>query len=316
MAVAEFVTIYLSTVGFYHTGEKVLQNLRQYYLKQILRQNIAFFDTLETGTVNTHMTSDMNLIQESITSKLSMALTAIANLSSAFVIAFIMDWKLSLVLCSILVATILPGSVMTRYAVKHNIISQESYRTGSSVAQEALGSIRHVTAFGSQNYLAEKHEVFLKDAERSGIRSRLSIALMIAWTNTMPCFVYALGFSVGTLFLVRGETTIASLISATLAIVSGAFAIARVIPTAQSFVSGLSSASAVFETLSRISTQDPYSQDGVIPNSIQGDLKLDSVELVYPSRADVSVLKSVSLKIPALKTTAIVGLSGCGKSSM
>ncbi|MCJ1245650.1 hypothetical protein MMC30_002854 [Trapelia coarctata] len=316
LAIAEFFLIYISTVGFYHTGERITQRLRRAYLKAIVRQNIAFFDTLGEGTVTTHITSDMNGIQETITSKLSMALTAVANFSSAFVIAFIMYWKVSLVLCSVLVAMLLVAYVTTPYAVKHSIISQKFYSTGSSSAQEAIGSIRHVTAFGSQKHLSDKYEVFLKDAERSGIRSRISVALMIGWCNAMPCFTYALGFYAGALFLTRGETSISSVISAVLAIVNGAFAVVRVIPTAQSFVSGFTSANALFETMSRRSPQDPYSPDGMIPGSIEGTVELNGVELVYPSRPDVFVLRGVDIQIPAMKTTAIVGLSGSGKSSI
>ncbi|KAF2463255.1 multidrug resistance protein 3 [Lindgomyces ingoldianus] len=316
LAIAEFFLIYTSTVGFYYTGERITQRIRQAYLKATIRQNMAFFDTRGAGIITNHIASDMNQIQEALTSKLSMALTAAANFGAAFVIAFIMSWKLAFVLCSVFVAMIIITYAITPFAIDYGKISSKCYGTGSSLAQEAIGAIRDVTVCGSQAQLCDRYNLFLKDAEKSGIKSRSLIAIMIGWANAMPCFTYALGFYVGARFLIKGYVGISALTSATLAIVNGAFAVVRIIPTAEAFVNGMASASSVFETISRKSPQDPYSKDGIVPDAIIGTFELKDVGLVYPSRPDVPVLRGVNIDIPALKTTALVGLSGCGKSSI
>ncbi|ORY06127.1 leptomycin B resistance protein pmd1 [Clohesyomyces aquaticus] len=316
LAIAEFILIYASTVGFYYSGERITQRIRQAYLKATIRQNMAFFDTRGAGTITTHIASDMNQIQESLTSKLSMALTAAANFGAAFVIAFVVSWKLAFALCSVFVAMVLITYAITPYAVKYGKISSKCYSTGSTLAQESISAIRDVTVSGSQAQLSEKYRTYLQGAEKAGIKSRVAVSIMIGWANAMPCFTYALGFYVGARFLISGQASISALTTATLAIVNGAFAIVRIIPTAQAFVSGMASASSVFETISRKSPQDPYSQEGVKPNTVSGNFQLEDVELVYPSRPDVPVFNRVSIDIPALKTTALVGLSGCGKSSI
>ena len=317
LAIAEFVLIYASTVGFYYSGERVTQRIRLAYLKSTIRQNMAFFDTRGSGTVTNHIASDMNQIQESLTSKLFVALTAAANFGSAFVIAFIMNWKLAFVLCSVFIAMLLTTYATTPYAIKYGSMSSKLYGTGATLAQEAIGSIRDATASGSQAQLSQKYRESLQSAEKAGIKSRAMIALSIGWANAMPCFTYALGFYAGARFLISGQASFSGLTSATLAVVNGAFAVVRVIPTAQAFVSGMASANAVFETITRKSPEDPYSEEGLIPNNdLVGNFELQNVELVYPSRPEVPVLRGINIQIPALKTTAIVGLSGCGKSSI
>ncbi|KAI9744155.1 MAG: hypothetical protein M1818_002307 [Claussenomyces sp. TS43310] len=316
LAIAEFVLIFTSTVGFYWSGERIVRRLRRAYLKAIIRQNMSFFDTLGIGKVTTHITSDMTTIQEALTSKLSIALYATSNFASAFVIAFILYPKLALILCSILVAMITVTSSSTHFAIKNGKISKQFYSAGSSVAQEAIASIRHVAAYGSQKQLADRYEAFLRGAEKSGVRSRVYVALAIGWSSAMPCFTYALGWYAGAIFLSRGNTTVSAVVSATTAIVNGSFAMVRVIPTMENFVSSITSASGTFEIIERKSPQDPFSDTGVTPASVEGNIELKGVEVVYPSRKNIKVLRGIDISIPALKTTALVGLSGCGKSTI
>jgi ABC-type multidrug transport system fused ATPase/permease subunit len=54
----------------------------------------------------------------------------------------------------------------------------------------------------------------------------------------------------------------------------------------------------------------------VTPSFMTGDIEFHSVNFAYPSRADILVLKDFSLKIPANTTTALVGSSGAGKSTV
>jgi ATP-binding cassette subfamily B (MDR/TAP) protein 1 len=57
LGIASLVAVYVSTVGFSYTGEKVTQRIREQYLRAIFRQNIAFFDFLGAGEVTTRISS-------------------------------------------------------------------------------------------------------------------------------------------------------------------------------------------------------------------------------------------------------------------
>lgn len=93
LAVAEFATIYASTVGFIYTGEHITQKFRSRYLSAIMRQNMAYFDQLGAGEINTHITSDIDLIQDGISEKIGLTLTAVATFSSAFIIGLVKYWS-------------------------------------------------------------------------------------------------------------------------------------------------------------------------------------------------------------------------------
>lgn len=56
--------------------------------------------------------------------------------------------------------------------------------------------------------------------------------------------------------------------------------------------------------------------NGKMPSKIKGDIDLRDVYFYYPSRPEKTILQGLSLSIPAGKTVALVGGSGCGKSTV
>ena len=49
---------------------------------------------------------------------------------------------------------------------------------------------------------------------------------------------------------------------------------------------------------------------------IQSDIEVDSVQFVYPTRPNIQVLRGLSLRVTNGQTVALVGSSGCGKSTI
>ena len=316
LAIGMFVSVYITTVGFYYTGERITRNLRRTYLKAIIRQNMAFFDTLGAGELTTHITSDITLIQEGITGNLSVSLTASATFISAFVITFVEYWKLALILTSTVIMLTVTGTIGVALPVKWTKESLACYGSGASVAEEAIGSIRHVTAFGIQESMIQRYDNYLKRAERPGFKAGVITAIMIGAVNAVPYLSYGLSFWEGSRLLVNGEMSVSGVTTSTLAIVLGAWAVGRVAPNTKAFVSSIASAAGILESIARKSPQDPFSEEGKRLEKSNYDITFRNIQLIYPSRRKVTVLKDLNLVIPDSKTTAIVGASGCGKSSI
>ncbi|KXS97430.1 hypothetical protein AC578_8822 [Pseudocercospora eumusae] len=316
LALVEFVSSYICTTGFYWSGERIVRRLRRRYLESIVRQNLSFFDTVSIGRLTTHITSDMIEVQEALTSKLALGLTAGANFLSAFVIAFIMNPSLALILCSILVAMLCVTRATSRLSIKNSALSKAVYAMGSNIAHEAILNIKQVVASNSQTQLADKYNKFLCAAEKYGIRSRVYMAIAFGWSSGMPNWAYALGFYAGAKALSRNATDVSSVVATTITVVNGSFAMLRVIPLLESFVSSISSINATSEIINRRSPMDPLSSGGIVPDTLEGNIDLRDVEVIYPSRRQTKALKGVTFAIPARKTTALVGLSGCGKSTV
>ena len=67
--------------------------------------------------------------------------------------------------------------------------------------------------------------------------------------------------------------------------------------------------------LDRESKIDPENTDGKIPEECLGEITFENVNFQYPTRPDVKVLKGLNLTVKPGQTLALVGQSGCGKST-
>lgn len=313
---ANDVAVYISTVGFIYTGEHISAKIREKYLEACLRQNIGFFDDIGAGEITTRITSDTNLVQDGISEKVGLTLAAVATFITAFVIGFVKYWKLTLILSSTVFAiTIVMGGCST-FVIKFNKKSLESYALGGSIAEEVISSIRNATAFGTQDKLARQYDKHLIEAEKWGYKQKTVIGVMVGGMMGIVYLNYGLAFWQGAIFLTKGETTLQSVITILLAIMIGAFSFGNIAPNGAAFTTAISAAAKIYNTIDRVSPMDPSSEEGVKIENVRGEIELRNIKHIYPSRPEVTVMQDVSLFIPAGKTTALVGASGSGKSTI
>ena len=141
---------------------------------------MAFFDTLGAGEMTTRIVSDMTNIQEAITSKISLVLIAIATFAAAVVIAYVYAWRSAVILSPVFIAAMVVSSTyFGRYSVRHQRHSMEISSRGSNIAEEAISSPRHISAFGVQEYLANRYLEYLRNAVEAGTKAGNLIAPMV-----------------------------------------------------------------------------------------------------------------------------------------
>ncbi|RYC61987.1 hypothetical protein CHU98_g4209 [Xylaria longipes] len=316
LAIGEFFGVYISTVGFIYTGEHISAKIREHYLESCMRQNIGFFDKIGAGEVTTRITADTNLIQDGISEKVSLTLTAVATFLSAFIIGFVFYWKLTLILTSTVFALLLVMGTSSIFVVKYTKQSIQAHAMGGTVAEEVLSSIRNAVAFGTEGRLALKYNEHLKVGEFYGFRKSTSVALLVGGIFLVIYLNYGLSFWVGSMYLVQGVLPLSSVLTIMLAIIIGAFNLGNIAPNLQAFGTALAAAAKIFHTIDRVSPLDPTTDEGEKLDKVEGSIRLQNVKHIYPSRPEVVVMKDVTLDIPAGKTTALVGASGSGKSTI
>jgi ATP-binding cassette subfamily B (MDR/TAP) protein 1 len=315
LAIGQFILIYVATVGFVFAGEVIASRVRALYLKAVLRQNTAFFDNLGTGEILVHLTADVNHIQDGISEKVAVTLTALATFNSAFIICFVKYWKLTIICLSTVVAIFTTVNLGALFLVKFKKRSFEAYAVGGSVVEESLTSMTNATAFGIQDRLARLYYKNLLAAEELGLKFKHTLAVMIGFIVCFNFLNYGLALWMGSRFLVDGDVLLSQILTIVLAITIATFSLGQIGPNFESFTAAIVAASKIYAHIDRKSPLDPLSVEGGSLPEVRGNITLKDIKLIYPSRSDV-VLEGFDLTIPARQTTALVGASGSGKSSI
>ncbi|KAG8671709.1 hypothetical protein FPOAC1_004963 [Fusarium poae] len=123
-------------------------------------------------------------------------------------------------------------------------------------------------------------------------------------------------YSKANVFAQEVLTSIRTIHSVVLSVLLASSSIGLLYPQIPALANGAAAASELFKIFDKPSLLDPLSNEGHVPESCNGHLQAENVSFSYPSRPDTQVLKGINLNIPAGKTTAFVGASGSGKSTI
>ncbi|EME79474.1 ABC transporter, ABC-B family, MDR type [Pseudocercospora fijiensis CIRAD86] len=316
LTIGEFVTIYFATLGFRHTGESITRKIREEYLKAVLRQNGAYFDKLGSGEVVTRITADTNVIQEGMSEKIELALSALSCFVSAYIVAFIKYWKLTLVMTSMTPVLFASMYGFTQLIVKYTKLSLAAHGQGVVVVEEALSSIRTVTSFGTQAALVKRYDSLLGRAEVFGLRAKSIMGGAVGFTICIFNLGHALASWLGSKYIVSGESDLSAVVTILLVMMLGAFALGKAAQHIQAFTNAVAAATGIYAVIDRITPWNEDSEQGLAPEHVEGRIEFRNVKHIYPSRPDVVVLQDFNLVVPAGSTIAITGASGSGKSTL
>ncbi|KAJ5377590.1 uncharacterized protein N7496_004999 [Penicillium cataractarum] len=298
LGIASLATVTASTFGFSYLGFRLTCKIRQAYFVSVLRQNIAFYDHTGAGEIAARMTVNINTIQEGVSEKVGLTLTGLATFVTALIIAFLRSWRLALVLLSVAQAL-------------------ETSSAGSTIAQEAMSSMRVISALGAQSHFEKQFTSSMAASDRFELKWRATLGVLVALMMFIMVTQYALAFWKGHQFLENGETTISRLLTTIMASMIAGASFGHILPHLGSFGAAAEASGKVFSLIDRESPIDPGSMQGRQPSQIDGTITFEDITHWYPSSMEgPPVLNHFSLHIPAGKTTAVVGASGSGKSTL
>lgn len=184
------------------------------------------------------------------------------------------------------------------------------------MAEEVISSVRNAKAFNTEEKLARQYDTHLSIAEKWGFKMKAVTGSMIGFLMCYVYLNYSLAFWMGSRYLVQGKMNVGDVLTIILAIMIGAFALGNVAPNIQAFTTSVAAAAKIYATIDRVSPLDPSLDTGDTLKDVDGHIELRKIRHIYPSRPEVVVMEDVSLIVPAGKTTALVGASGSGKSTI
>ncbi|KAE8344925.1 hypothetical protein BDV24DRAFT_171412 [Aspergillus arachidicola] len=281
-----------------------------------LRSYIRIFSN-ESGSSVVQLTTNANLVNQGISEKLGFAVQGTATFVAAFIVAFVVQWKLTLITICIAPAILIVTTVCAGILVKQENRILHVNSIAGSLAEEVLASMKTVHAFSAFSKLTSKYNDHAKEAKRLGLTQSLNMAILYSAEFFCVYAGYGLAFWQGVRMYARGEINEpGKIITVIFAVIVAATAMTQIAPQIIQVTKAASAAQSMWEVIDRESPIDGLSLGGQRPDKCEGNIEFSNVSFSYPTRSQVPVLRDFTLSIPANKTTALVGPSGSGKSTV
>ena len=301
-----------SQSAFAWVSGRLVFDLRKRMFDRILDLPTAYYDATSTGAVINKVTHNVTQVTAAATKVLMVIVRDSVIVVGLVAYLLYLNWRFSL-----LVFVLLPVLV---FAVR---LIAKRLRVLSRSIQSSMGDITHVLGeavrghkvikvFGGQ---AAERERFLRAANwirRYQFKTKIADAASEPLVEFIAAVMIAILIYVGTGQLGHEPMSVGEFVSFLAALGLLFPPIKRLVGVNQPLQSGLAGAESVFELVDQAPENDTGSHELA---DVRGDLRFDDVWFRY-ANADEDALRGVSLHIAPGKTTALVGASGSGKTTI
>ncbi|TQN66391.1 ABC transporter 1 [Colletotrichum shisoi] len=324
VGVAALCLIYGYILSWSIISQRIAQRLRTKYVSALLRQPPSFFDKrAAAGEVSSRLHGDITAIQSGTSEKVGIVICSLSFFVTVFVIAFTKQPKLAGMLISMFPAFMLSSFVGGAYITRNVGRMTEAVGKASSIASEALSHISVVQAFGAGPRLEAKFADHMITARKAGMKKAAAAAVQAGLLYFIAYAGNALAFWQGSIRIAdsmagRGDgATVGEIYAVVYLLVDACIMLGSIAPILPLLGGASAAYQRLWEDIQAPSEIDGTSDEGeVLPLDDPKGFELRNVTFEYPSRPGQPVLRNVDLDFPAGKYTAVVGLSGSGKSTI
>ncbi|XP_071841103.1 ATP-dependent translocase ABCB1-like isoform X2 [Apostichopus japonicus] len=313
---AIFVVSYIQIALWSLTCERQTHRIRKEFFHAVLHQEIGWFDKHQSGELTSRLADDMERLREGMGDKVAICLQFISQFFAGFAIGFVKSWELTLVIMSMTPLLAICGAFMSKMIASFATKEQESYAKAGSIAEEVLSCVRTVFSFGGEQKEIKRYEGELQDAKDVGIKKGITTATGIGVTMLIIFSSYALAFWYGPRMVSQDKISGGDVLTVFFCVMIGSFSLGNIGPSLSTVATAMGAAHTLFEIIDKKPTIDARSTEGKRPQKMHGNITLNNVKFKYPTRPNVPVLNGVSLSVETGQTVALVGSSGCGKSTI
>ncbi|KAF2883638.1 hypothetical protein ILUMI_22510 [Ignelater luminosus] len=323
LGTAILISTYFSTLLFNYSALRQTYRIRDLFLGKILDQDISWYDMHQTGDFASRVADDLKKVEEGIGEKVSIFIFYEVIFVGSILQGLIKGWELALIcMISFPVTTVSMGFVAW---ISSKLAKQEmdAYGEAGAVAEETLSSIRTVVAFGGQEKEEERYDNLLLFARNNNIkRSFLNgISNAMMWLFAYGSYSLAFWYGVKLILTERDYPEdervydAGNMITIFFSVLTGTWYFGMASPYIEIFGIAKGAASKIFGIISSEPKINASKGNGIKPKKIDGNITFENVHFTYPSRSDVKILQGLNLTIKSGETVALVGSSGCGKST-
>ena len=305
---------YLSTTLVNSVGQRAVTDLRNALYEHVLRQSFSFLGGHSTGSLMSHITTDVERIQSAVSEVAGDLLKEGLTVVGYMTILFVQDWRLALIALVGMPIAFTPLVRLGRHLRSSSETSLRRWRDITEILQETISGFRIVKAFAMEPFEIERF--------RRATARLLHVNLRITRTTAIqPPLMEAFGglALVGALFygsyeISHGLLTPGRFVSFLAALFLSYTPIKRLSQVNATLQGALAGATRIFDVLDT-HQEVLEAPDALTLPRMSRDVEYRDVGFRYADSGG-AVLRRISFSAKAGEIVAIVGTSGSGKTTL
>lgn len=300
-----------------HVAQRWVNALRAEAIKRILAQPKSWFD--KPGHTPSRIAQCLDRSAEEMRKLVGMfvpiVLTVTCLISASIIWALIIRWDLTLVTLAGVPVAIATARANSMVSDKWESVCETAVAATSATFSDAFANIRVVRALTLENYFSTKHSASAAATYRVGIKRAVFEGIFYGLYQSMSFFITALVFFYGAKLLNQGLTTVTDVLRViNLVLFSLGTSVAMLANLPQIAAAKVTAVQLLhYANLSHAAGHDNKGT-GRIPTPLP--VSMTNLQFAYPGAPRTQVLRNITLDIVPGTATAIVGASGCGKSTI
>ncbi|MDS3898918.1 ABC transporter ATP-binding protein [Staphylococcus hominis] len=308
-----FLNIIMSGLGLYFLskiGGKVVYSMRNLLWEHIIQLETSFFDRHESGRIMSRILEDTGIINNFISLRLPSLLPSLLTLIGSIIILIYLDWKMTLVIfvtVPIYLICMIPlGKVMQKISYK----TQKKTSEFSGNLSKILNEIRLIKLSTKEEKELQNSKRNLKDIYLLSLKQAKIFSILEPISGIMIIFFVAVILGLGGIRVSQGDITSGTLVAIVFYVIQLAMPLSDITTLITDYNKSKGASIRIAEILQ---TQSENLDEGILDIQKPKDIIFNKVSFRYDQQI---ILKNISFRIPAGKTTAIVGPSGAGKTTI
>ena len=296
------------------TSERIVEQIRNEIWMHILKLPVSYFDKNRYGAVVTNIIHDTEEILEFFNSQISSFFTNVISIIGSIVILFVLDWKLA-----ILLGVAVPIAVLlTRYFGNQEYTISMRYRESIAHLQNNLTStlskIRLVKSTTSEETELQKESELFNSLYKTGVEEGKILGILSPISSMVVMLLLVVTFGYGTYRVSNGTLSSGALVASIVYLFQLADPFSQIISFFTSYQKFRASVVKIGELL-----QEPIEADLVLEFkqakcTDRDGLLFKNIDFSY-TKEDV-IFNNLDFEFQLYKTTAIIGRSGVGKTTI
>lgn len=311
------LAISIQTYTLMKASSVLMERIRRMSLFAYLRADVSYHDqdAHSSGALSNSLADNSQKINGLVGVTLGTIIQSISTLVTGAIIALANGWKLSLVVIACIPLTLSAGFVRLQLVVLKDARIKKAYEGSAAKACEAAGAMRVVASLTREEDCLEIYRRELDAPSQISRNTAFYGNFLYAVSQALQFWIIGLGFWYGSHLLIKGEYTSGQYFTILTAVVFGSIQASN----AFSFVPDISNAKTAawdsIKLLDMVPEIDVTSEEGEVLEHVEGHVRLENVHFRYPTRPSVRVLRGLDIEVKPGTYVALVGASGCGKST-